>query len=74
MHRDALQATKAAQIRGAAAELGKGEQDVVVASLEAGIARVWCGAKTVNIHTERKWREEENVRCDVERKAGCEGI
>lgn len=70
-HGDALQATEAAQLRAAAAQAREREQDVVVASLEADLARVRRSAETLgrDLRSERKRREEESVRRDVERKA-----
>ena len=70
-HSDALQATDAANIRAAAAQAREREQDVVVASLEADLARVRRSAESLgrDLRTERKRREEENARRDVERKA-----
>ena len=70
-HADALQATDAANIRAAAAQAREREQDVVVASLEADLARVRRSAESLgrDLRTERKRREEENARRDVERKA-----
>jgi myosin protein heavy chain len=70
-HADVLQATEAAQIRAAAAQAREREQGVVVASLEADLARVRRSAETLgrDLRTERKRREEENARRDAERKA-----
>ena len=70
-HADVLQATEAAQIRAAAAQAREREQHVVVASLEADLARVRRSAETLgrDLRSERKRREEENARRDVERKA-----
>jgi hypothetical protein len=70
-HADALQATEAAQLRAAAAQAREREQDVVVASLEADLARVRRSAETLgrDLRAERKRREEENARRDAERKA-----
>jgi hypothetical protein len=69
-HADVLQATEAAHIRAAAAQAREREQDVVVASLEADLARVRRSAETLgrDLRTERKRREEENARRDAERK------
>ncbi|KAI0255954.1 hypothetical protein BJV78DRAFT_1279159 [Lactifluus subvellereus] len=68
---DALQATEAAHIRAAAAQAREREQDVVVASLEADLARVRRSAESLgrDLRTERKRREEENARREAERKA-----
>ncbi|KAI0288447.1 hypothetical protein BC826DRAFT_1093036 [Russula brevipes] len=70
-HADALQATEAAHLRAAAAQAREREQDVVVASLEADLARVRRSAETLgrDLRAERKRREEENARRDAERKA-----
>jgi myosin protein heavy chain len=70
-HADALQATEAAHIRAAAAQAREREQGVVVATLEADLARVRRSAETLgrDLRAERKRREEENARRDVERKA-----
>ena len=70
-HADALQATEAAQIRAAAAQAREREQDVVVATLEADLARVRRSAESLgrDLRAERKRREEENARLDAERKA-----
>lgn len=70
-HADALQATEAANIRAAAAQAREREQDVVVASLEADLARVRRSAESLgrDLRAERKRREEENARRDAERKA-----
>jgi len=70
-HADALQATEAAHIRAAAAQAREREQDVVVAALEADLARVRRSAETLgrDLRTEQKRREEENSRRDAERKA-----
>jgi myosin protein heavy chain len=70
-HADALQATEAAQIRAAAAQAREREQGVVVATLEADLARVRRSAETLgrDLRAERKRREEENARRDAERKA-----
>ncbi|KAI9458189.1 hypothetical protein BJY52DRAFT_1270268 [Lactarius psammicola] len=67
----ALQATEAAHIRAAAAQAREREQDVVVASLEADLARVRRSAESLgrDLRGERKRREEENARRDAERKA-----
>ena len=67
----ALQATEAAHIRAAAAQAREREQDVVVASLEADLARVRRSAETLgrDLRSERKRREEENAKRDAERKA-----
>lgn len=69
-HADVLQATEAAHIRAAAAQAREREQDVVVASLEADLARVRRSAEALgrDLRTERKRREEENARRDAERK------
>ena len=69
-HGDALQATEAANIRAAAAQAREREQDVVVASLEADLVRVRRSAESLgrDLRTERKRREEENARRDMERK------
>ena len=69
-HSDALQATEAANIRAAAAQAREREQDVVVASLEADLVRVRRSAESLgrDLRTERKRREEENARRDMERK------
>ncbi|KAH9169868.1 hypothetical protein EDB89DRAFT_1981781 [Lactarius sanguifluus] len=66
----ALQATEAAHIRAAAAQAREREQDVVVASLEADLARVRRSAESLgrDLRGERKRREEENARRDAERK------
>ena len=70
-HADALQATEAAHIRAAAAQAREREQGVVVATLEADLARVRRSAETLgrDLRAERKRRKEENVRRDVEHKA-----
>ena len=70
-HADALQATEAAHIRAAAAQAREREQGVVVATLEADLARVRRSAETLgrDLRAERKRREEENAWCDVEHKA-----
>jgi hypothetical protein len=70
-HADALQATEAAHIRAAAAQAREREQGVVVATLEADLARVRRSAETLgrDLRAERKRREEENARRDAERKA-----
>ncbi|KAH9074702.1 hypothetical protein EDB83DRAFT_2352798 [Lactarius deliciosus] len=67
----AIQATEAAHIRAAAAQAREREQDVVVASLEADLARVRRSAESLgrDLRGERKRREEENARRDAERKA-----
>jgi len=67
----ALQATEAAHIRAAAAQAREREQDVLVASLEADLARVRRSAESLgrDLRSERKRREEENARRDAERKA-----
>ena len=66
-----LQASEAAHIRAAAAQAREREQDVVVASLEADLARVRRSAESLgrDLRGERKRREEENARRDAERKA-----
>jgi hypothetical protein len=66
-----LQATEAAHIRAAAAQTREREQGVVVASLEADLARVRRSAESLgrDLRAERKRREEENARRDAERKA-----
>jgi hypothetical protein len=66
-----LQASEAAHIRAAAAQAREREQDVVVASLEADLARVRRSAESLgrDLRSERKRREEENARRDAERKA-----
>ena len=68
---DALQATEAAHLRAAAAQAREREQDVVVASLEADLARVRRSAESLgrDLRTERKRREEENARREGERTA-----
>jgi HSP90 family molecular chaperone len=68
---DALQATEAAHIHAAAAQAREREMDVVVATLEADLARVRRSAETLgrDFRSERKRREEENAKRDVERKA-----
>jgi paraquat-inducible protein B len=70
-HADALQATEAAHIRAAAAQAREREQGVVVASLEADLTRIRRSAESLgrDLRAERKRREEENARRDVERKA-----
>jgi myosin protein heavy chain len=70
-HADVLQATEAAHLRAAAAQAREREQDVVVASLEADLARVRRSAETLgrDLRAERKRQEEENARRDTERKA-----
>jgi len=70
-HADALQATEAAHVRAAAAQAREREQGVVVATLEADLARVRRSAETLgrDLRAERKRREEENARRDAERKA-----
>src|SRR6266404_2560740 len=67
----ALQATEVAHIRAAAAQAREREQDVLVASLEADLARVRRSAESLgrDLRSERKRREEENARRDAERKA-----
>ena len=66
-----LQASEAAHIRAAAAQAREREQDVVVASLEADLARVRRSAESLgrDLRSERKRREEENAKRDAERKA-----
>jgi hypothetical protein len=66
-----LQASEAAHIRAAAAQAREREQDVVVASLEADLARVRRSAESLgrDLRSERKRREEESARRDAERKA-----
>jgi hypothetical protein len=70
-HADALQATEAAHIRAAAAQAREREQGVVVTSLEADLTRIRRSAESLgrDLRAERKRREEENARRDVERKA-----
>jgi hypothetical protein len=68
MHSDTFQATEAAQIQAAAAWARRREQDVVVASFEADLARVRRSAK-LSTSTLSGNSEKRHVRCDVERKA-----
>jgi hypothetical protein len=68
---DTLQVTEAVQIRASATQAREREQGVVVATLEADLARVWRSAETLgrDLRAEQKRREEENARRDAERKA-----
>jgi len=54
---DALQATEAAQIRASATQAQEREQGIVVATLEADLARVWHSAETLGRDLCTEWKD-----------------